>query len=517
VTLCPSSPRLTKIVATVGPASRERDQLEKLINAGVNVFRLNFSHAMYDLLPQIIADIRDLSARMEHPVAILADLQGPKFRTGFLPHHQPIELVTGQSIDLKATTSDEEGSVTCLTTPNVELVEALAKDQLVLLADGTMTLKVTAKHSPTHVTCDIVSGGMLGERKGINIPGTKLNIPAMTDKDKSDACFALQHGVDFVALSFVQSHLDVIELRQHLLAHQADLKPGHDLPHIIVKIERPTSLDDIDAIIEATDAVMVARGDLGVELSPEKVPVVQKRLIQKANEAEKPVITATQMMETMINEPVPTRAEVSDIVNAVFDGSDAVMLSGETAMGKYPIQCVETMARIVREAECNLPADFGPHHDLVHRQGGKYEPAIHCTLAFHQSIAQSAVLAAKSSNVAAIVVYSQSGSMARRVSKQKPNCPVIALTPNASVQRKMSLMWGVQSLLIEPCTTTEGLLAQVEGAINAKHLLPRNAPIVFCAGETELIGISNTLKLYNFGEALLAEKQSSEAAFQATR
>lgn len=512
-------PRLTKIVATVGPASRDREQLEKLINAGVNIFRLNFSHAMHDILPQVIGDIRDLSQKLETPIAILGDLQGPKFRTGRFPDGQPIQLTPGQRVEMKAST--DIGAPDCITTPNSELIEALSVNQMILLADGTLSLRVIEKHSPGHVTCEVVNGGDLGERKGINIPGVRLNIPAMTEKDREDALFVLQHGLDFVALSFVQCHEDVLELRHFLQANENQLKKGHQLPSIVAKIERPTSLDDIDAIIDATDVIMVARGDLGVELSPEKVPVVQKQLIQKANEAEKPVITATQMMETMINEPVPTRAEVSDIVNAVFDGTDAVMLSGETAMGKYPVVCVETMARIVQEAEQNLPADFGPQPDLVHHTGGKYSQGIRCSLAFHQSIAQSAVIAGRSSTVSAVVVYSQSGSMARRISKQKPRCAVIALTPDMNIQRKMTLLWGVHPLVIRECLTTEQLLGEVETTLQEKHLLARNAPIVFCAGETPLVGLSNTLRLYYLGESLhnkaIAAKQENSMSKQAIK
>ena len=492
--------RLTKIVATVGPASKDRESLKALILAGVNVFRLNFSHAIHDEQHEIIKNIRELGEALKMPVAILADLQGPKHRTGLLKDGIPIELYVGQQIDLKV--SKEIGTSECLTTPNPELVEVLNIGQTVLLADGTMALEVTKVHSQEHVTCKVTVGGKLGEKKGINLPGLKLKIAALTEKDKKDALFAFKAGVDFMALSFVQSQEDIKELRNFLLDNcTPEMLAKATLPPIVAKIERPTSLDDIDEIIRETDIIMVARGDLGVEMSPEKVPVVQKMLIKKANIAEKPVITATQILESMIQSPVPTRAEVSDAVNAVFDGSDALMLSGETAMGLYPIKCVETMAKVMREAEANLPDGFSQLNiGDKFLLSNKSELNSLCSLEFHETIAECAVVAAQRSAVQAIVVLSYSGRMARRISKRKPPCPVIALTPHASVLRSMSLLWGVYPLLIDHCENSDEMLMNIEAIISRRDLIEHHSPILFCAGQTSFPVISNTLKIYRFGD-----------------
>lgn len=505
--------RLTKIVATVGPASKDKENLKALIQAGVNVFRLNFSHAIHEEQHAIIQNIRDLGDELQTPVAILADLQGPKHRTGLLKDGVPLDLKPGQSIDLKV--SKDIGTDACLTTPNPELVEVLDVGQMVLLADGTMSLEVTKVHSETHVTCKVVVGGKLGEKKGINLPGLKLKIAALTEKDKADALFALKAGVDFMALSFVQSKDDIIELRQFLLDNcTPEMLAKATLPPIVAKIERPTSLDDIDGIIYETDAIMVARGDLGVEMSPEKVPVVQKMLIRKANAAEKPVITATQILESMIQSPVPTRAEVSDAVNAVFDGSDALMLSGETAMGQYPITCVQTMAKVMREAEAHLPEGFSKIDISRHSfSDSTRELSSLCSLEFHETIAECAVVAAQRSAVQAIVVLSYSGRMARRISKRKPPCPVIALTPHTSVMRSMSLLWGVYPLLIDHCESSDEMLMSIEAVISRRDLIEHHSPVLFCAGQTAFPGISNTLKIYRFGDLgqlLPLAKQNSE-------
>lgn len=503
--------RLAKIVATIGPASKHPEMLKSLMMAGVNVFRINFSHAIHDELPTIVSNIRQISQELGYCVSILGDLQGPKFRTGTLPNHEPIELVDGQMVDLKA--NREEGSSTCITTPNKELVEILTPGQLVLLADGLFVLEVTQVHAPDHVSCKVIHGGKLGEKKGINIPGLKLNIPSLTEKDKEDARHVLKHQMDFVAMSFVQTKEDILNLRAYLEEHLPQVSPQGEIPQIVAKIERPTSLDDIDGIIDATDIIMVARGDLGVELRPEKVPVVQKMLIKKSNLAEKPVITATQMLESMINEPVPTRAEVSDVANAVFDGTDALMLSAETAAGKYPIQAVQTMAKVIVEAEENLPYEGQFLAALPeYRHNPQMMRPIICSLEFHQTIAQIAAVGAQKSTAKAIVVLSYSGNMAKRIAKQKPHCPIIALTPSERVQKQLNILWGVYPILIQQCSNSDDMLLQAERVIAEHDLVKQGDTIVFCAGQTELLGVSNTLKIYRFGE--VAEQLNFSSIFK---
>ncbi len=486
--------RLAKIIATIGPASQSPEVIRNLLKAGVNIFRLNFSHGQHPILEEVIRNIREIGEELDQPVGILGDLQGPKFRIGELEEHRPVFLEPGSVIRFSA--DKKPGNQTHLTTNTPQIIEELQVGEEVLMDDGLIRIKVINRLSPTELECEVINGGLLGEKKGINVPGLKMpNLAALTEKDKVDALFALQQDLDYVALSFVRSYQDIIYLRRFL---QENAPPGTRLPLIVAKIEKPQALDEIDGIIETADAVMVARGDLGVELRPERVPVIQKMIINKCNEAEKPVITATQMLESMIHYPTPTRAEVSDVANAVFDGSDALMLSGESAVGKHPVETVSTMSRIIMEAESH----FHEWHHRAELETFIAESATGTTLKFHQAIAQAACYAASKAKTDAIVVLSYSGRMALRISKRKPLLPIIALTPHKKVYRQLSLLLGVYPLRITAHDNTETTLLEAEQRILDHGLLEKKAPIVLCAGQTHISGITNSIRIYNFGEVL---------------
>lgn len=490
--------RLVKIIATLGPATQNQEMICNLLKAGVNVFRLNFSHAAHEGLKQTIEQIRRISRELDLSVAILGDLRGPKFRIGELKEHSPIQLEVGATIRFAA--DEAPGDQSRITTNAPQIIEELRIGDEVLLNDGAIALQVIERLSASELNCKVIIGGTLGEKKGINVPGLKVaNLPALTGKDKEDALFALGQDLDYLALSFVRSARDILELRRFLQEHATS---GQAIPLIVAKIEKPQALEEIDAILDVTDAVMIARGDLGVELKPERVPAVQKMLIHKANKAEKPVITATQMMESMIQNPMPTRAEVSDIANAVFDGTDALMLSAETAVGKYPVEAVQIMGRIVQESESHCKG----WHQRIGMEEFMAEVSDEKALEFHQAIALGACYAAIKAKTRAIIALSHSGKMANRISKRKPQQPIIALTPNPRVCRQMNLLWGVYPLQIAASDTAEGTLQAAEQAIFRYGYLRKDDPVAFCAGQTHLEGMTNMIKIYSFGD-ILAQHQ----------
>ena len=343
--------RKAKIVATIGPASREPLALLALLEAGMDVARLNFSHGEHSQHAQVIEDLRRLTTLRKRSLAILADLPGPKIRTGRLANGQPVQLRAGQRLTL--TGQDIVGNQERVGITYPRLAQDVRPGNRLLLADGLIELRVLETRG-AEVLCKVLNGGTLGERKGVNLPGVKLSISSLTPRDKEHLQFALKSGANYIAQSFVRSADDVRELKRLIR------RAGYDTP-VLAKIEKPEALDDLEAILDVADGVMVARGDLGVEMSPERVPVAQKKIIALANERRLPVITATQMLESMIENPRPTRAEASDVANAIFDGTDAVMLSGETAAGRYPREAVEMMVRIVREAEAAAPAGGAQH------------------------------------------------------------------------------------------------------------------------------------------------------------
>lgn len=473
----------TKIVATLGPATESPERLRQLAHAGVNVFRLNMSHGNAEDQPKRIQAIRQVIDELGMPIALLADLQGPKLRTGYLKDGKPIPLEDYSVVEFTTRTRESEPGI--ISTKYTELISALEPGGIILLDDGKLRLEVLEKLSEDTLKCQVVQGGILEARKGINVPGTTLPITALTDKDKEDVQAAVSAGVDFIALSFVQRAQDITELKAFVKGL------GYECPPVIAKIEKPQALKDIENILEEADGLMVARGDLGVELRPEEVPVAQKRLVKAANHAAKPVIIATQMLESMVHSLQPSRSDVSDIANAVFDGADALMLSGETSVGEHPIETVAMMGRIIHEAEKSIFAD----------QDHPVEESKIVSPNFYHAIAHTASYAARKANVKALVVYSNSGSMAQRVSKLKPLRPIIALTPNKDVYSRMALLWGVIPLIIPASQQTDAMLDNGEHAIMDRNLLKKGDSVVFCAGNTLMKGATNMLKIYSLGEA----------------
>jgi len=477
-----------KILATIGPGTANPDTLKALIQAGARAIRLNMSHGDQPTHKGYIDLIRQVEAGLGIPIAILADLQGPKLRTGTLKDHEPILLVPGQRVTMQASKEPgySEDSGTLITTPSADLMATLEIGGTVLINDGALRLTVVERVDTATIICEVKVGGPLSERKGINVPDSPMSLAALTEKDKGDAIFAVNHGADFLALSFVRSASDIEDLKTFLT--QQHLR----IPPIIAKIEKPQALTEIDAILKACWGLMVARGDLGVELSAKEVPIVQKNLIARANQFEKPVIVATQMLESMILAPTPTRAEVSDVANAIFDGADAVMLSAESATGQYPCEAVRTMSEVVTEAEKHFHALQRRPHDP------STVPAAH----FHHTIAHAASYAAMRSPVSAIVVLSESGRMAQRLSKLKPNVPIIAITESLEVWRKMALLWGVTPLMSPYADTTEEMINQIESLLFARKLLKTGDSILFCAGMTPILGATDMLKFFTLGSAV---------------
>jgi pyruvate kinase len=482
--------RRTKIVATIGPASGSPKIIDELLLAGANVFRLNFSHGTQEEHRAVISDIRGAALRLDLPVAILLDLRGPKIRTGLLEKGS-IELKPGQMITI--TTEEIKGNERLISTTYKELPKDVKPGDRILIDDGLMEITVKAV-SGNHVDCEVVYGGILKESKGMNLPGVNVSAPCLSEKDKYDLDFGISQGVDYIALSFVRKAADVVELKDYLK------KNGADIP-VIAKIEKPEALDNLEAILEESDGIMVARGDLGVELSPEEVPIAQKRMISMANAAGKAVITATQMLESMITNPRPTRAEASDVANAVFDGTDALMLSGETAVGKYPVKAVEMMAKIAVEAE-------GPAlmQQLVKRK--KEAPS-----SFSQAVAFASFAAAGELHAKAVVVFSQTGSTAKMVSKLRPTTPIVAFTPLEETKRRLSLIWGVQPFCIEFGGHTDEMICRGEAAMLNNGLAEQGDTIVVVSGtKVGMRGATNMMKIDKIGseECKLYIKGSDE-------
>lgn len=482
----------TKIIATLGPASNQPAQIEQLILAGVSVFRMNFSHGEASEHQANIENIRKISKALNRPTAVLVDLQGPKLRTGYLKDQVPFMIQQDELVLF--TSSTRESYPGLIATKYQELIDALEVDSVVLINDGKLRLRVIERVDKQTLRCQVIDGGMLEARKGINIPGSSIAIGALTDKDKEDALLAVKANVDYLALSFIQRGQDIVELKNFLTEN------GLTPPPIIAKIEKPQALLEIGQILEEADGLMVARGDLGVELLPEEVPIIQKQLVKIANETEKPVIIATQMLESMAHSLQPARSDVSDIANAVFDGADALMLSGETAMGEYPVETVQMMRRIIQEAEKN-------------RFGNRYRPHEASTVMspnFYHAIAHSACYAAIKADVKALVVLSNSGSMAQRVSKLKPPKPIIVLTPDEVVCNRLSLYWGVIPLVVPLGKNTDETLENGEATILYNGLLKHGDGVVFCAGKTQMRGANNMLKIYPLGKSDTEESDTGK-------
>jgi pyruvate kinase len=456
--------RRAKIVATIGPATHEERMIRELIKAGINVTRINFSHGDYKDHAESIKRIRSASRFLDQPVTILQDLQGPKIRTGEITDNQ-VEIKAGQLLTL--TTKKVLGDEHTVFVDYEDLPQSVRPQGRILLDDGNLELMVKSIGTDS-VKTEVILGGILKSHKGVNLPGANLNIQAFTDKDKRDLAFGLEQGVDAIALSFVRSAQDISRLKQEI----ACLAPDRIDTPIIAKLERPEALDNLHDIIHAVDGVMVARGDLGVEMSPEAVPIAQKQIIRMANSHIKIVITATQMLESMINNPRPTRAEASDVANAIFDGSDAVMLSGETAVGKYPIKVVEMMDAIICQAEQHI-TEWGPGKATLSEDIPQDDALF---------ITRAASELAHDRDVAAIAVFTSSGRTARMMSKGRPEVPILAFTPEERTYQRMSMMWGVTPHLVPQAETVEVMLTHVEAAIIASTNLKPGQEVVLLAG-----------------------------------
>jgi pyruvate kinase len=450
--------------------------IDALLHAGMDVARLNFSHGTHEEKTRLINYVRRASARYSKPVAILADLQGPKIRTGALQQGKPVHLHFGQRfvISTKKVIGTEQG----VSTTFLALPESVRKGDRILLNDGEIALRVLSTRGQ-EVVCQVENGGELGENKGINLPGVKLKIPSLTPKDRRDLQFSLQMGANYVAQSFVRTAADV------KAAKAAIARAEKDTP-IIAKLEKPEAIDNLEEILEVTDGVMVARGDLGVEMSLEKVPVVQKRIISSARDALVPVITATQMLDSMQKNPRPTRAEASDVANAIFDGSDALMLSGETAAGNYPLESVVMMDRIIREAEASVTS--------------LPRPASSADLLISETIAEAICHAAEELNMKVIAVFTESGSSARLVSKYRPRAPIVAFSPVQEARRRLSLFWGVLPRTIERVHDVDQLAETAEARLLEEHLVKRGDIVGVIAG-TPLgtTGSTNLMKIIRIG------------------
>ena len=448
----------TKIVCTIGPASQSDEVLRGMLSAGMDVARINFSHGEQEQHAHSIRMLRRLADERGVPLAVMADLQGPKLRVGDLPG-EALELVEGAAAVLS--TAGDAAACGHIPLPHPELIPALQPGQRILLDDGALELRLDSKDTQA-LHCTVILGGILLSRKGINLPGAALEFSALTEKDRRDALFAAGEGVDYLALSFVRRPADLHELRTFLAG------AGLAVP-IVAKIEKPEALATFDEILAATDAVMVARGDLGVEVPPEQVPLHQKRILRACNRAGKPAITATQMLQSMIDSPRPTRAEASDVANAVLDGSDAVMLSGETAIGRYPVESVRMMERVVSTAERELE---GPAWlQRVGASGGESE-----------AIARATVEVAVELRAAAILISTLSGHTARMVARYRPDVPVIAATPDPVTYRRMALVWGVQPLHVPHYDTTDAMFAVAARAAVEAGLLQPGQRVVITAG-----------------------------------
>jgi pyruvate kinase len=477
--------RRTKIIATIGPASESEQTLTKLIQAGMNVARLNFSHGSYPDHAACIERIRRLSHELSRPIAILQDLQGPKIRTGILAR-ESVQLIKGQTLTL--TTQPVVGDANLVSVDYPALSRSVKPGNRILLDDGQLELSVVHVR-PDQVETRVVLGGELKAHKGVNLPGAQLDLPGFTQKDEEDLEFGLQQGVDGVAISFVRLPQDVITVREAI----ARLAPDRTWTPIIAKLERPEALDNLEDIILSADGVMVARGDLGVEMSPESVPIAQKEIIEKANCHARLVITATQMLDSMIHNPRPTRAEASDVANAIFDGSDAVMLSGETAAGQYPVESVEMMHAITCQAESHL-AEWG-HWKGTCTPESSQDDAYFLTLAAREL--------AQDRNVAAIAVFTQSGRTALLMSKTRPGVPILAFTPNLETYQRLSFYWGVYPHLVPHVDTIEDMLKEVEAAMIASTpILAGEQVVVICGFPVRNIRPTNLALLYTVGETL---------------
>ncbi len=468
--------RKAKILATLGPASREQSVIESLILAGANGVRINMSHGTREEKTEDIKRARAAAATLNRPLAVLVDLSGPKIRTRQLKDGQPVTLNAGAQFTL--TTRDVIGDENQVATNYPDLALVVEPGTRLLLDDGAIALVVEST-TKTDVVCRIINGGILGERKGINLPGVSLPIDSLTEKDLDDLQWAVTQNVDYIALSFVRRAEDCARAK-------ALIRDAGGRAPLVAKIEKAEAIDHLDEIIATADAVMVARGDLGVETSVELVPVYQKRIIEKAVDAGKMVITATQMLQSMVSSPRPTRAEASDVANAVWDGTDALMLSNETASGQYPVSSVETMCRIIESAESGREPETDNMMKMVGRQSGRISRAL----------CEAATFAAAEMGTRVTAVLTESGLMARRLSALRPGQRIIALTNSADVRNELALIWGVEALIMPHADSTEEMLKVGERTLLESGAVEKGEMIVVMAGRLSGLGLSSSVTLF---------------------
>ncbi|MGI9101023.1 MAG: pyruvate kinase [Terriglobales bacterium] len=482
--------RRAKIVCTIGPACNTEAMVRELMRAGMDVARLNFSHGTHEDHARMIERIRRAADKENRTICILQDLQGPKIRTGRLRDRRPVVLKTGSHVII--TPRNVLGTPALIPTSFHTLAQEVTPGARILLSDGLIELTVRALHGE-EVECDVVNGGILAEHQGINLPGTPLSVPSLTDKDRKDLEFGIRHQVDMIAISFVRTAADVLETKR-LIGVRRD-----DIP-VIAKLEKPQAIEHLEEILEVSDGVMVARGDLAVEMPPERVPVIQKLIIRRAAEWRKPVITATQMLQSMVDNPRPTRAEASDVANAVFDGSDAVMLSAETASGRYPREAVTMMVRIVAEAEAHQ------RESVVQRRRERRK------LSISETICESVAHAAEELDIRAIAVYTETGTTARLVSKYRPKAQIFAFAHRPPVCNRLNLYWGVRPVGCEHVRTAEEMVRAAERELVHAAVVERGDVVAVISGTRGSTGSTNLMRLHVIGDVLAhSERRQTRA------
>ncbi|MEQ6898537.1 pyruvate kinase [Microbacterium sp. KR10-403] len=470
--------RRAKIVATLGPATSTYEMVRAIIDAGVDVARFNLSHGDYTVHDNNFANVRKAAEDAKRPVAVLVDLQGPKIRLGKFADG-PHELAEGDIF--KITVEDVPGTKEIVGTTFKGLPQDVKPGDFLLIDDGKVRVQVVETDG-TVVTTKVIVGGAVSNNKGINLPGVAVNVPALSDKDEADLRWGLRTGADLIALSFVRDAKDIERV------HEIMAEEGRRVP-VIAKIEKPQAVDHLEEIIDAFDGIMVARGDLGVELPLEAVPIVQKRAVELCRRMAKPVIVATQMLETMINNPVPTRAETSDVANAVLDGADAVMLSGETSVGEYPVVVVQTMARIVASTEDHGLERILPLGTTPRTQGG--------------AITAAALEVAEFVEAKYLCIFTESGDTARRMSRLRPRIPMLAFTPDPAIRRRMAITWGIQSSLVEHVPHTDRMFIQVDEHLLGNKLCEVGDKVVVISGSPPgIIGSTNDIRIHKVGDAV---------------
>ena len=471
--------RRAKIVGTLGPASSTEEVFRRLVRAGLDVARLNFSHGSHEQKADLIAMVRKVAREEKKPICILADLQGPKIRTGTLVGGKPVLLEAGKRLTI--TPERLDGTAERVSTVFTTLAENLQPGDQILLSDWLIELRVVEIQGGDVVT-EIVNGGTLGEKKGINLPGVAIKVPSLTEKDEIDLEFAIEQKCDTIAVSFVQTADDVRYVKGRIAALGSDA-------WVIAKLEKPQAIDHLDSILEAADAIMVARGDLGVEVPPEKVPAIQKHIIRRASDYRKPVITATQMLESMIENPRPTRAEASDVANAIYDGTDSVMLSAESAAGKYPVEAVAMMAKIVTETEAQILLEPRKPVSWARR-----------SLSIPETICECMAHSAQDMDLAAIAIFTESGNTARLLSKYRPEAPIFAMSPFEPVVQRAMLLWGTHPLCVSRFEGTDTLVQVAEGVLEGAGFVKSGQVVGIVAGTSTKSGATNFMRLHSIAD-----------------